>query len=252
LGRLAGAKVAHIESGLRSFNLLHPFPEEVTRLMVFRLSHLFFAPGAWAVANLRKYRGTVYDTKANTLVDSLRVAARNFSRCDVDVPNSQYAVASIHRFENVFRRSRLEWIVDELIAVSQTVPLLFILHLPTKKKLEKFGLMEKLRASERIELRPRYDYLNFIKLVSTSEFVISDGGSNQEECSYLGKPCLLFRDKTERQEGIGKNVVLSHYEHSRVEDFLARYRDLALAADPVDGSPAADIVDQLAPYYPHR
>ncbi|HHX81694.1 MAG TPA: hypothetical protein GX696_01765 [Pseudomonadaceae bacterium] len=54
-----------------------------------------------------------------------------------------------------------------------------------------------------IELRPRYDYFRFIGLVKGAEYVITDGGSNQEECFYLGKPCLLMRKATERDEGVG-------------------------------------------------
>lgn len=59
LARIAGLKSAHVESGLRSFNLFHPFPEEITRLLVFKLSNILFAPGEWALENLRKERSTL-------------------------------------------------------------------------------------------------------------------------------------------------------------------------------------------------
>jgi UDP-N-acetylglucosamine 2-epimerase (non-hydrolysing) len=64
-------------------------------------------------------------------------------------------------------------------------------------------------------------------LVSGAEFVISDGGSNQEECAYMGKPILLLRMATERDEGLGTNCVLSRYDRGIVDDFLIRYRELA-------------------------
>ena len=64
-----------------------------------------------------------------------------------------------------------------------------------------------------------YDYFAFIGLLRNPEFLISDGGSNQEETSYLGLPCLLLRIKTERVEGLGENVVISDYDTQVIADF---------------------------------
>ena len=70
------------------------------------------------------------------------------------------------------------------------------------KSLQKHNMMQRLKKNKNIELHPRYDYFDFIKLLGKAEFLATDGGSNQEECSYLGKPCLLLRHYTERQEGL--------------------------------------------------
>ncbi|MGR8949408.1 MAG: UDP-N-acetylglucosamine 2-epimerase [Gammaproteobacteria bacterium] len=249
VGRLSGLKTAHVESGLRSFNLLHPFPEEITRLLVFRLSDYYFAPGSWAAENLKGCNGEVIDTGTNTLSDALKVAKENFARCSISIPEVPYGVVSLHRFENIFKQERLQHIVDELMRISEKHYLIFILHLPTKNKLEKFGLLDKLTHNGQIELRPRYDYLNFIRLVDASEFVISDGGSNQEECSYLGKPCLLFRNATERQEGIGRNVILSKFERKIIDQFLKTYAELKTGSVLNEQRPSAQIVDYLSAYY---
>ncbi len=245
LARVRGLRVGHVESGLRSFDLFNPFPEELTRVLTFRLTDVYFCPGAWAVENLRGHRGRKIDTVHNTLLDSLRLAAARMESVDVPVPRGRYCVVSLHRFENIFDRAAMERVVGLVERIAERMPALFILHPPTRAKLKRFGMMERLKGNPRIRLRPRYDYFRFIKLVWNSEFLATDGGSNQEECFYMGKPCLLLRKATERQEGIGRNVVLSRYEESAVDGFLENYRDLAFGFADFGESPTRTIVDEV-------
>ena len=88
-------------------------------------------------------------------------------------------------------------------------------------------------------------FSKFINLINASEFVITDGGSNQEECFYLGKPCLLLRKTTERIEGIGKNVVVSNYDEKIVREFLKNYKKYKLKLITNKNSPSKIIVDAL-------
>lgn len=245
LARVAGQRSAHVESGLRSFNLFHPFPEEITRILTFRLSNIYFAPGAWALSNLKKYRGTRIDTVHNTLLDALRISEDAVNESVVDIPDSSFAVVSIHRFENIFSKSKLAEIVELLLAVSRKTPLLFILHKPTEQKLAQFGLREKLENCPTIELRPRYSYFQFIKLSKHASFVITDGGSNQEECFYMGKPCIIMRTTSERQEGIGKNAVICNYDLDEVQRVIDNLPDYEAVPDNLDSSPSRIIVDHL-------
>lgn len=219
LARLHGHQAVHVESGLRSFNFLHPFPEELTRVITMRLSSLAFAPGDWAAANLEGTRCEVVNTDGNTLLDSTRLHLAAPITEGLR-PDSPYGVVSIHRFENIFNRERLAWIIGQLIACSQKHKLLFILHKPTRIKLEETGLLVELESCQNIELRPRYDHIDFLQLVAGAEFVITDGGSNQEECHYLGKPCLIMRAHSERLEGLGENAVLSRYQAEVVREFI--------------------------------
>lgn len=225
MGRFAGLKVGHVESGLRSFNYFHPFPEELTRLLVFKLSDVYFCPGDWAVKNLEKEKGIKVNTFSNTLSESLRIALPAIERVsDVHIPRHRYAVATLHRYENIYRADAMERLVKLIELIAENCPLLFILHKPTEICLKKFGYYQRLAENPRIELRPRYDYFRFIKLLKDADFVVSDGGSNQEECSYLGKPVILLRKSTERREGLGQNCVLSRYHPQTIEEFL-RQRD---------------------------
>jgi len=246
LAKAHGLRVGHVESGLRSFNLFHPFPEEIVRLLTFRLTDVYFCPGAWAAKNLRAYRGIKIDTVHNTLLDSLRLAAANADRVDVAIPRRPYGVVSVHRFENIFERRALERIVAHVERIARRMPLLFILHPPTLKKLKEFGLLARLKSNPRVRLRPRTDYFRFVKLVSRAEFLVTDGGSNQEECFYMGKPCLLLREATERREGLGRNVVLSKHDPAAIDRFLGEYRALAFDPEDFGVSPTTTIVDAIA------
>ncbi len=248
MGKAAGKKVAHVESGLRSFNIFHPFPEELTRIIVFYLADVYFCPGKWAVDNLRKYKGKKIDTHVNTLYDSVVQAKQNLQNTYVEIPDTSYAVVSLHRFENIFNKTRFRLLIGYLKKIAKEMKLLFILHMPTRKQLEKHGLYNELAEIGGIELRPRYDYFQFIKLVMNCEFVITDGGSNQEETYYLGKPTILFRKTTERQEGLTSNITVSEYDWNIIDNFVKNYKNLAGEMLFVDITPSEIIIDNLREY----
>ena len=221
--KLSGHKVAHIESGLRSFNLFHPFPEEITRLLTFRLSDYYFCPGDWALNNLKKYKWEKINTEYNTLYDALHLAIQNEDNVNIEIPDEKYSIFSIHRFENIFKKKQFEFILSQLTKISENIKVLFILHAPTRKKLLELWLMNLIEKNKNIELRPRYDYFEFNKLLHHAEFCVTDGWSNQEECFYMWKPCLLMRKATERQEGIGQNVIISDYKEDKIHEFISNY-----------------------------
>jgi UDP-N-acetylglucosamine 2-epimerase (non-hydrolysing) len=248
MGKMAGKKVGHVESGLRSFNLFHPFPEEITRLITFRLSDFNFCPGVWAVNNLRKHKGKKIDTEFNTLYDALELAKEKIDQVDIEVPDIPYAVVSLHRYENIFKKQKFKLIINHLLEISKNIHLLFILHPPTEKKLKDYGYYPAIKAAENISLHPRYDYFNFIKLLINSEFLITDGGSNQEEAYYLGKPTILFRSATERQDGLGSNVVISNYDPKTINDFVGNYRQYASPPIQIKKSPTEIIVSNLSQF----
>lgn len=243
MGKVAGLKVGHVESGLRSHNLFNPFPEEITRILTFNLTNYYFCGSSWALGNVGKYKGKKVLTKENTLLDSLKLALKEQGKTKVDIPNKKYAVVTVHRFENIFKKNKFEEIIKIVEEMSKKIKVLFILHPPTKKKLEEYGFMARLKRNKNIELRPRYDYFEFVKLINKSEFVVSDGGSNQEECFYLGKPCLLLRNETERKEGIGKNVVLSKFDDKLIKGFIKDYKKYKIKMFGSKVSPSKIIVD---------
>lgn len=238
LGKICGFKVGHIESGLRSFNIWQPFPEEICRIITFNLSDYYYCPGEWPLNNLKPYRGHKINTNNNTLYDALRLSRQeNFSTAKVEIPEYKFGVVTLHRFENLKNKVSLEKIVDLLLKIAKTEKLIFILHKPTELKLKEYDLLNKLKDEQNIELRNRYAYFSFMKLLNEAEFVISDGGSNQEECYYLGKPVLLFRNVSERKEGLGRNAIISKFDEKLIFEFLAskdkyQFDFLELAENP--------------------
>lgn len=219
-GRMASARIVHLESGLSSGRITDPFPEELLRRLTFRLTNYALCPNDDAFERMKKFKACeVVHTGENTLFDCVR-----------DVVNSgismqhghetDYFVVSIHRFQNIYRRLSLQRIVDEVVDLSSVGPVHFILHPSTELRMKQYGLIDRLIAAVGVLLCPRMPYTQFLALVAGARGVISDGGSNQEELSYLGVPTVLIRNRSERPEGLGENIVLFRSEMSPLTDFV--------------------------------
>lgn len=248
LGRLYGCKVMHVEAGLRSFKLFDPFPEEINRLITSALANYFICPGQDKVENLRKFRGEKINTVYNTQADTINFGLEHCERAGLKLPKTKYAVVSLHRYENIFKADRFTKIVGLLDEVSEKISLKFVLHPATDTQLDKLNLKQRLMANPKIELLPRLEYLPFIKLIKHSEFVITDGGGNQEELYFMGKPTLLFRYTTERPDELGKTAVLSKLKHDRVRRFVKEYKKYRQPRVRIPRSPSVMIVDRLVEY----
>lgn len=244
LGKITGCKVMHLESGLRSFNLLKPFPEEINRLITFKFTDIFVCPNDWAVGNIQKYKKVIINTKNNTQYDAVHLAVNDKSILGVKLP-PKYAVISIHRFENIFNTKKFKQIINIITTISNHIHCIFVLHPATIKQMEKIGLKEILKKNRNITLLKRLSFFKFIKLVNKSQFVVTDGGSNQEELSYLGKPALILRDVTERIEGLNKNAVLSKFDKGIVEKFLDDYKKYIQQPLKLNMSPSKIIINWI-------
>lgn len=239
-GEVLGAEVVHVEAGLRSPNLFSPFPEEINRRLVSKLAKWHMAPSKMAAENLREagVEGRILDTGGNTLADAVRMFT------SASLRSGSFGVVNIHRFENL--KSPLKWKsilrTVELAAAAQ--PLTWVLHAQTKAKI-KPELREKLEAKG-VTFVDRLPFSVFIKMLSEASFLISDGGSNQEECSYLGLPCLLMRKESERDEGLGENNLLSKFDEKLIATFLADPSHYAREPRWPKQSPTKLIMDALA------
>jgi len=248
MGKRSHTKVAHIESGLRSYNIFNPFPEELNRLATFRLTDIAFCPGEWAYNNIKKYRKIErINTEHNTLLDSLRLALKSNNDKNNNQKIQNYAVCSLHRFENLFHKKRLIKIIKLLEIASEQCPLIFILHPTTKKRLENTGLIKALKRYN-ITFKDRTGYFEFIKLISSCNFMITDGGSNQEELSYMGIPTLLMRKTTERQEGLNTNTVICDYNIDTLKHFLNNLGNYRYNRIDYNNSPTKIILQRLSKF----
>ena len=242
LARRAGLDVVHLEAGLRSHSLLHPFPEELIRLAVMRASRLLFAPSPEAVDNLRAMRvkGEVVPVAGNTSVDALRA-----SLPELPATGSGPAIVTMHRVENLHRRHEVAGFVALVLRIAADHGVRFVVHGPTAAVIERSGHLPALEAAG-VEIVPLIPHGDFTRQLAAAPVVVTDGGSVQEECALLGVPTLLWRHRTERADGLGANVVLLAGDASAGEAVL---RDLDSYRRPprwLEGpSPAEVIVDHL-------
>ena len=245
MARRAGLRVAHLESGLRSHSWRHPFPEELIRVAVMRLAHVLFAPDGDAVANLEalvaegRVRGRVVATSANTGVEALRSA---LGPVGPGVAGSGPVVATMHRVENLHDDARFEGFLALLGRLAR--PAVFVVHPPTEAVLSDRGgraVVEDMG----VATSGLVPYGEFTAMLAAAPYVVTDGGSIQEECARLGVPTLLWRDRTERPDGIGANVVLARYDDDVVGAFLADPQALRRPVALGDERPSADVVDVL-------
>jgi UDP-N-acetylglucosamine 2-epimerase len=241
LAKRAGLDVAHIESGLRSRSIVHPFPEELIRRTVIRGADVLFAPDDTAVANIGsvRTRGAVVPTHGNTSIEAVAHEMES-----IDVGSLGPAVLTTHRVENLKNRKTMERFVSLLESVAMEQLTVFVMHPPTRQALEGFGLMSRVEGSgARVVELVRYP--EFLELIANAPFVVSDGGSIQEECALIGVPTLVWRRHTERSDGIGRNVVLSELDDTIIDAFLDSYESLRHPPRLLDLSPSKEIVDVL-------
>ena len=266
MAKRAGLALAHVEAGLRTNRWLHPFPEEIIRVAVDRLSDLLFAPDATAAEELRKrgVRGRIITGSSNTVSDALRAAlapgtaGTTPSTTDMSGGTRSHgsprrphpALVTMHRVENLYRRPRRQALVQTITRLVQTTPVRWYVHEPTRRALGSAG-QASLEASG-VDLVPMVPYAEFVRALARAPFAITDGGSIQEECALLGVPVLLWRNRTDRPDGLGENAVLSRYDPAVVEAFLADPERWRRAPRLPQSSPSQEILEVLAEWVDGR
>jgi UDP-N-acetylglucosamine 2-epimerase (non-hydrolysing) len=202
-------KVAHVEAGLRSFD--RTMPEEINRVLTDHASDLLFTTepsGNQNLANegipaerIRFVGNTMIDTLAALLprTNDGRILRELLLFPDVNGDKSSlpvaYALATLHRPQNVDDPEVLGEILGALEKVAEDVPVLFPVHPRTRKSIEENHLSVH---PERIRLLEPLGYMDFLTLMRYAGLVITDSGGIQEETTYLGVPCLTVRPNTER------------------------------------------------------
>ncbi len=206
--RKLGMVVGHVESGLRSHDW--SMPEEHNRIILDHISELLFAPTQETCRNLvaDNVRGSIYLT-GNTIVDStLRFSNIAEQRGGVleeyGLERGKYALFTSHREENVDIKERLSSLVDAIGLLVERVGLkvLFPAHPRTRKRLEEFGLMEKVFGLGSVNVIEPVGYMSSLMLIKNASVVLTDSGGIQEEACILHTPCVTLRDNTERPETI--------------------------------------------------
>ena len=205
--------VAHIESGLRSFDWA--MPEEHNRRLTDHVSSVLLVHSPNAIANLTREGidpariHLVGNTMIDTMFSHLETARERKPWREFGVARGKYGLVTLHRPSLVDDLDLLEEAVDSLVELASLYPLVFPLHPRTKAHLTDRGLDQRL-TRERVILTEPLAYLTFLGLEAEAAFVLTDSGGVQEETSALGIPCYTLRDSTERPITIeqGTNILL--------------------------------------------
>lgn len=211
-GALAAAKlhikIAHVEAGLRSFNM--KMPEEVNRILTDRISDILFCPTDTAIENLQKEG---YDNLSNKIVksgDVMQDAAIFYTersrKPEFRLP-TEFVLATIHRAENTDDLSRLKAILKSLDKIGETVPVILPLHPRTQKIIANNNLQYN---KEVIKIIEPIGYLEMVYLLQNCKLVMTDSGGLQKEAFFFKKPCITLRDETEWVELVqnGYNTIV--------------------------------------------
>lgn len=193
--------VVHLEAGLRSRD--RDMPEEINRLATDVVADVLWTPSPDADANLLAEGippGRITRV-GNIMLDSFemvrpRIEAETVAE-DLGLAGRPYAVVTLHRPSNVDRAEPLGSLVEALVAVKETLPIVFPVHPRTAAKLDEFGLRRRL-VDAGVRLIEPLSYIRFMSLVLGASAAITDSGGIQEETTYLGIPCLTLRENTER------------------------------------------------------
>lgn len=252
-GALAAAKlhipVAHIEAGLRSFNMR--MPEEINRILTDQVSDILFCPTETAVKNLKNEGFDQKPIQVLNVGDVMQDSSIFFAERAVKgealraVPESNFIVATLHRAENTDDPARLKAIVDALNYIHKNIlPVVLPLHPRTQKVVKSLGLQ-----LEMLVLEP-VGYLEMIWLLKHCNAVVSDSGGVQKEAFFFKKPCITMRDQTEWVELIENGVnVLAGADTQKIIDFTQAMLNKTIE-DPSNlyggGKASQNIVNVLA------
>ena len=194
-------KVAHIEAGIRSYDLT--MPEEINRMVTDCLADYFFTTTKWAGENLKKAgisNNRIFFV-GNVMIDTLVANRSRFKKPDLwdkyDLKEKSFLLITLHRPANVDEGEKLKFHLNEIVTNVQGLPVIFPVHPRTEKIFNDLGINE-----SNLKITAPLGYLEFNYLVERAKAVITDSGGITEETTIMGVPCFTLRDNTERPETI--------------------------------------------------
>jgi len=258
-----GIKVGHVEAGLRTFNKIAPFPEEVNRQVTARIADYHFAPTEQAKKNLLKegVSESAIVVTGNTVVDALKIGFKKiengFQSSDMELvksiiqPAKKLLLVTGHRRENFGKNLEQICLALASLAKRNDVQIVYPAHLNPNVQEPTLKLLS---SSKNISLIQPVDYPAFIYLMDKCYLILTDSGGVQEEAPSLGKPVLVLRETTERPEAIkagtakivGTNAETIIVETRNLLDNAIAYQIMSTSTNPYgDGFAAKRIVETL-------
>lgn len=252
--------IGHVEAGLRTYDKYSPFPEEANRIMVDRITDMYFAPTEVSKNNLLKENieeSKIYVT-GNTAIDAMKYTiSDNYENSIFDwVGDSKLILLTAHRRENLGEPMyNIFKAVKRLVNDNKDIKVIYPIHLnPLVRKIAN----EVFEDNDRIKLIEPLEVVDFHNFINRSYFILTDSGGIQEEAPSLGKPVLVLRDTTERPEGItagtlklvGTNEDDIYNEATILLNNKSEYDKMSKASNPYgDGNTSKYIVDVIIERY---
>lgn len=246
-------KVAHIEAGIRSFDLT--MPEEINRMVTDSITDYFFTTSQTANDNLRKagIKNESIFFVGNVMIDTLLANIHKFKKPvfydEMKLEKGNYFVLTMHRPSNVDEAKRLKALMHEIALNTRNLPVLFPIHPRTAKIFKELDI----EGPDLKIIRP-LGYLEFNYLVQNSKAVITDSGGITEETTVMGIPCLTLRENTERPEtvSIGTNELIgtspTHIQNALKKLFSGEWKKGSIP-EKWDGKTSTRIIDELLKIY---
>ncbi|MGQ2982072.1 non-hydrolyzing UDP-N-acetylglucosamine 2-epimerase [Flavobacterium sp.] len=248
-----GIRVAHVEAGIRSFDLT--MPEEINRMVTDSITDYFFTTSTYANENLLRYGAKEESIffVGNVMIDTLLKNRARFSKPaffdEMGLTAKKYMVMTLHRPANVDQGEKLKELIFEIVNNVQGLPVLFPIHPRTAKIFTDLGI-----SADNLYIIDPLGYLEFNYLVENAKGVITDSGGITEETTVMGVPCFTLRDNTERPETIstGTNELVGT-DPKNIKPALDRLfsEDIKKGGIPPlwDGNAATRIVDNILSIY---
>ncbi|MFT4644160.1 MAG: UDP-N-acetylglucosamine 2-epimerase (non-hydrolyzing) [Planctomycetota bacterium] len=215
-----GIKIAHLESGLRSFDM--EMPEEINRVITDKITAIYFVTEKSGQNNLLKENIALEKIHfvGNTMIDTLVNFQDEIDECDIleklKIKEQHYALMTMHRPRNVDTLAKITILYDIIKKITEDFQLVIPIHPRTKNSFIKHGLYNEIKNNSNITITDALDYFSFQKLILKSKFVITDSGGIQEETTFRKIPCLTLRENTERPStlNIGTNKLVKYSSES--------------------------------------
>jgi UDP-N-acetylglucosamine 2-epimerase (non-hydrolysing) len=195
-------KIAHVESGLRSYD--KTMPEEHNRIITDNITNYFLVTEQSGWDNLINdgvdERNLFF--VGNTMIDTMVAFEKEIEESDIlntlQLEQKKYVLITMHRPATVDTNEGLRKLLDLLLHISKSYKIVFPVHPRTLKNIENFNLKQEFEAIEELIFTQPLDYFAFQKLIKYSKFILTDSGGIQEESTFLKIPCLTLRPNTER------------------------------------------------------
>ncbi len=230
-------KVLHLESGLTSKKLLKPFPEEVIRRIVSRFSDILICFDEIAHNNLLTKFGDsnkiIKRISENSLLDSI---IKNSNEI-----NEKKITVTLHRVENIISKKNLSNFINLLNRLNKEYQITWYMHEPTRNYIKKHNI----EIPKSVKTRDLLEHKEFLNEIATSSLIITDGGSIQEECFYLGKKTLIWRKETERKYALNRNMFISNLDIDSSINFINNNNEAVNNNKIFENKPSIEIIKFL-------